>query len=96
MEKQMVDNEPLILDFIEWLSREPRTYAETMDAWRTSCPRLTVWEDAMDRGFVVRQARSGKSHVIAVTDEGIAFLRARRPGSASIEPVGFTRANAVI
>ena len=46
---------PLIEDFLEWLDREPRTYADVMDAWRTSCPRLTVWEDAIDRGLVSRE-----------------------------------------
>ena len=37
--------DPLVLDLVEWVAKEPRTYAEVMDAWRTSCPRLTVWED---------------------------------------------------
>jgi len=44
--------EVLILDLLEWLSARERSYEETMDAWRTSCPRLTVSEDANDRGFV--------------------------------------------
>ena len=39
-------NLPMI-EFLRWLSVRPRTYAETMDAWRTSCPRLSVWEDAL-------------------------------------------------
>jgi len=38
---------PLTLDFLSWLAAEPRTYAEVMDAWRTSCPRLSAWEDAI-------------------------------------------------
>ena len=37
---------------VEWVAREPRAYPELIDAWRTSCPRLTVWEDAVERGFV--------------------------------------------
>ncbi len=44
--------EPLILDLVEWVAAAPRPYAEVLDAWRTSCPRLTVWEDALDRGLV--------------------------------------------
>jgi hypothetical protein len=44
----------LILDFLRWLEPHPRPYAEAIDAWRTSCPRLTVWEDALDRGLVAR------------------------------------------
>ena len=48
--------EALILDLLEWVDRAPRSYAETMAAWRTACPRLTVWEDAVDRGLVLRTA----------------------------------------
>ena len=44
--------ENLILDLVEWVGRKERTYQETMDAWRTSCPRLPVWEDATERGLV--------------------------------------------
>jgi hypothetical protein len=42
--------EPLILDLLEWVAGKDRSYEEVMDAWRTSCPRLPVWEDANDRG----------------------------------------------
>ena len=51
---------PLILDLLEWIGAEPRCYREVMEVWRTSCPRLTVWEDAMDAGFVIRHARPGE------------------------------------
>jgi hypothetical protein len=49
------DLDPLILDLLEWIARERRSYADVIEAWRTSCPRLTVWEDAVDRGFAVRE-----------------------------------------
>ena len=42
--------DPLVLDFVEWIAREPRFYAEVVATWRTSCPRLTIWEDAVDGG----------------------------------------------
>ena len=42
----------LTRQFLEWLSERPRTYGETMDAWRTSCPRLSIWEDALSAGLV--------------------------------------------
>lgn len=42
----------LLLDFLAWVAARPRTYGETMDAWRTSCPRLSVWEDATGDGLV--------------------------------------------
>ena len=45
----------LVLDLLEWIGAEPRPYADVMEAWRTSCPRLPVWEEAIERGFVVRR-----------------------------------------
>ena len=47
---------PLILDLLDWLAFAPRPYPEVMEVWRTSCPRLPVWEDAVDGGLVVRRA----------------------------------------
>ena len=56
----MVDTvENLILDLLEWVGRRERTYQETMEAWRTSCPRLPVWEDATDCGLVEIQRANG-------------------------------------
>ena len=56
----MVDTlDPLVLDLVEWIAREPRPYAEVIETWRTSCPRLTIWEDAVDRGYVARQPVAG-------------------------------------
>lgn len=49
----------LILDFLDWLAAGPKPYAETMEAWRTNCPRLTVWEDAVDAGYVARRQADG-------------------------------------
>jgi hypothetical protein len=60
----------LILDFLEWLGPEPRPYAEVMEAWRTSCPRLPVWEDAFDGGFVIRRRVEQQQAVVEVTPLG--------------------------
>ena len=59
---------------LEFIAREPRSYRETLEAWRTSCPRLTVWEDAVDRGLVTR-AFIGGSVQVKLTPQGEAFLR---------------------
>ena len=64
---------PLILDFLEWLATGPKAYADVMEAWRTSCPRLTVWEDAVDNGFVAQQ-RTGRDLMVALTSWGRSFL----------------------
>lgn len=63
----------LILDLCEWIAKSPRTYEDVMDAWRTSCPRLTVWEDAVERGVVERVRRDGEWWV-EVAPAGRAFL----------------------
>ena len=65
---------PLILDFLEWLAESPRPYSEVMDVWRTSCPRLTVWEDALDRGFLLRHTL-GQELVVDLTSLGRSFLQ---------------------
>ena len=66
--------DPLILDLVEWCAREPRLYADVIDAWRTSCPRLTVWEDATERGFIARATGASGERLVHVTDAGRAFL----------------------
>ncbi|MFL6825352.1 MAG: hypothetical protein ACJ8E2_02705 [Bradyrhizobium sp.] len=68
--------DPLVLDLVEWIAREPRTYSEVIATWRTSCPRLTIWEDALDHGYVSRQTVAGAGVVVTVTEQGENFLRA--------------------
>jgi hypothetical protein len=70
----------LVLDLLEWLTSRHRSYEETMDAWRTSCPRLPVWEEAVDRGFVSIAKGHGES-AVRVTDAGVQFLSEFRPRS---------------
>jgi hypothetical protein len=70
-----VQNKALVLDLVEWVAREPRPYSDVMAAWRTSCPRLTIWEDAVDYGFVSREYCAGRGAVVAITNTGLAFLK---------------------
>jgi hypothetical protein len=65
---------PLILDFLEWLAARPRPYSEVMETWRTSCPRFTVWEDAVDNGFVLRRREAGSELLVDLTPRGRSFL----------------------
>ena len=72
----MVDTtDPLVLDLIEWIAREPRLYSEVIATWRTSCPRLTIWEDAVDRGYVARETVAGLGVIVTVTEDGEKLLR---------------------
>jgi hypothetical protein len=65
----------LVLDFVEWIAREPRLYSEVIATWRTSCPRLTIWEDAVDRGYVERVTVAGFGLLVTVTENGEKLLR---------------------
>jgi hypothetical protein len=85
--------ENLILDLLEWAGRKERTYQETMEAWRTSCPRLPIWEDATDRGLVEIAFADGRALVL-MTPAGLALLQDKRPnvcarrgGSGRIAPL---------
>ena len=69
----------LVLDLLEWIAKEPRTYRQTMDAWRTSCPRLAVWEEAVDCGLVTRGTNAQGQVSVKSTQAGLRFLeRGRR------------------
>jgi hypothetical protein len=59
----------LMLQFLEWLSQRPRTYAEAMDAWQSSCPRHTTWEDALGEGWIRIEGTDEHSHV-TLTPQG--------------------------
>jgi DNA-binding PadR family transcriptional regulator len=67
----------LILDLLEWLARRDRSYEEVMNAWRTSCPKLPVWEEANDRGLVEREEARGRS-IVRISSSGRALLERRR------------------
>jgi hypothetical protein len=70
---------PLTLDLLAWLSAGPQPYADVMDAWRTSCPRLTIWEDAIDAGLLAHRQTPGRQVLIELTPRGAAVLAAHRP-----------------
>ena len=68
----------LILNLLEWIGPTPRPYAEVIEAWRTSCPRLPVWEDANERGFIEHHHELGLGTFVSVSAEGIEHLRKHR------------------
>jgi hypothetical protein len=70
--------QPLILDLLAWLAAEPRPYGEVMEVWRTSCPRLPIWEDTVDLGLVIRRAPNGGPAIVELTAAGRALLAQAR------------------
>jgi hypothetical protein len=67
----------LILDLLEWLATCDRSYEDVIEVWRTSCPKLPVWEDANDRGLVTREEINGRC-IVRVSPSGRALLGQRR------------------
>jgi len=67
---------PLLLEFLTWVDRTPRSYRETMDAWRTSCPRFSIWEDAWLESLVAIEVPAGgeKEEIVRLTGSGRALL----------------------
>jgi len=69
-----------MVQFLAWVAERERSYAETMDAWRTSCPRLSVWEDATLDGLVRLDADADRRTVVHLTTRGRAILEASNLG----------------
>jgi hypothetical protein len=52
------------LQLPEWIASRTPSYAETVEVWKTSCPRLAVWEDALADGLV----RVDRGRVVLTTN----------------------------
>lgn len=67
----------LTVQFLKWVDEQPRSYHDAMDRWRTSCPRLSIWEDAVIDGLVKLDNGDGKSRdeaAVTLTRRGRALL----------------------
>jgi len=67
----------LICDLLEYVALKERSYADVIEAWRTSCPQLPVWEEANERGLVTQTRVNGHA-VVRITAAGAALLGQRR------------------
>ncbi len=74
----------LTIQFLEWLSERPRTYGQTMDAWRTSCPRLSIWEDALSAGLVRLGDGAFRERQVTLTARGRILLVSRSAMGAGL------------
>lgn len=71
----------LTLQMLAWVAERPRTYGEAMEAWRTNCPRMPIWEDAVSGGLVEIQPVAGagmNGSAVRLTVRGLDMLRPRR------------------
>lgn len=69
-----MDNKSLVVDLLEWIANRPRAYDDVMEAWRTSCPRLTIWEDTVDAGLVTVRTTNRGEKIVTITEKGRVFL----------------------
>jgi hypothetical protein len=69
----------LTLQMLEWISSRPRTYGEVLDAWRTSCPRLSIWEDACIDGLIHYDPDGDR--IVYLSPKGRELLQSRMAGN---------------
>lgn len=77
----------LILDLLEWIGPRAKPYREVIEAWRTSCPRLPIWEEANERGLLEYHHSQGLEALVSVSALGTRFLAERRQIIYSHGPV---------
>jgi hypothetical protein len=81
MDSTTAATDALTRQFLAWIAARPRSYAEAIDAWRTTCPRLTIWEDAVSDGLVrVNGGGRRDQATVTITERGRALLNGE-PGS---------------
>jgi hypothetical protein len=64
------------MQLLAWIAERPRTYPETIEAWKSSCPQLTVWEDALADGLV----RIEQGHVLVTAAGSVLLADSRASG----------------
>ncbi len=78
----------LMLQFLSWIAERRRTYAETMEAWQSTCPRHTIWEDVVIGGYIaLERDESTRDPAVRLTDNGRALLYGENGGSVPL-PAG--------
>ena len=75
----------LTLQFLTWIAAAPRSYGDVMEAWRTTCPRMPVWEDAVSDGLVaIESGRSMKDGRVKLTSRGRALVAQSGPANGEV------------
>ena len=85
----------IMVQFLAWVAECPRSYAETMEAWRTSCPRLSVWEDASLDGLVRLTADTHGRTLVRLTARGSTVLTAANMVNVAVEETSIINPNHV-
>ena len=71
----MSEPESLMLQFLTWVSDRRRSYEDAMAAWQSTCPRHTIWEDAIIGGLVrIENTNGSRQSQVTLTPRGQAVL----------------------
>jgi hypothetical protein len=79
----------LLMQFLEWIAAHPRSYRETMEAWRSSCPRLSIWEDALADGLVQVRGHGVRTQgeaKVTLTPAGKQYLAQEADAATTVQP----------
>jgi hypothetical protein len=88
----MTDSPSLIMvQFLAWVADRPRSHRQAMDAWRTSCPRLSVWEDAILDELI--RVGNDKDRAVRLTARGRAALEKAQSPATALPACLSTRSN---
>lgn len=69
----------LTLEFLSWIAAKPRTHADVMEAWQSSCPRTSAWEDSLSAGLARIEAGSTlRESIVRLTPQGLAAVECDR------------------
>jgi hypothetical protein len=72
-----------MLQFLAWIAERPRPRPAVLEAWRSTCPRLSIWEDATIEGYVRFENR-----LVTITPRGRTMLEA-----ADVSAIGANHAD---
>jgi hypothetical protein len=60
----------IMIQFLQWVADRPRSREDVMEAWRSSCPRFPVWEDARADGLIRQRGGEAGEHHVELTARG--------------------------
>ena len=76
----------LTVQLLDWIIERPRSYAQLMEGWRTTCPRMAIWEDACAEGLI--DCEPGPNGIVSATTKGLRFRRDHSPAVEGSAPAG--------
>jgi DNA-binding MarR family transcriptional regulator len=83
----------LQLEFLLWVSTDPpRSYRQVMEAWRSTCPRISIWEESLMDGLIeiVPEDNGEREQLVILTPAGRQLLSRSAPSRRCSAGVKFS------